>query len=340
MDFRTEVDIPPSDHKLDYRSGILFMGSCFTEHVGNRMKELQFRADVNPFGINYNPSSVAQNLWALMDGKEYTKEDLHHLNDKWFSFDHHSRFSDGDPESCLERINNRIRASKAGLKETHTLVLTWGTAWVYVHRDSACVVSNCHKVPADRFRRYLLTVDQITDTYSSLFARMRREIPDLRVILSVSPVRHWKDGPAMNTVSKAILVLAAYRLTERFSYCQYFPAYEIAMDDLRDYRFYADDMLHPNGRMIEYIWEKLSGAYFDDETRHIMEEIRKLVSARNHRPFQPGSRQYAGFCNKQIQAIKKLKGRFPFLALDEMELYFRDRLKNPGNNSSLNSSKA
>ena len=328
MDFRTEVNIPPSDHRINYRSGILFMGSCFTENIGSRMCELQFPVDVNPFGICYNPSSVSRNLWTLFDGKEYKKKDLSRLNDKWFSFDHHSQFSHPDPDSCLQNINHRIRASRKLLYHTRTLILTWGTAWVYVHRKSANVVSNCHKKPSKEFQRYLLSVTQIVDTYTKMFTRIRRDIPDMHVILSVSPVRHWKDGAPMNTVSKSTLVLAAHQLTEMFSYCEYFPAYEIAMDDLRDYRFYEADMLHPNRQMIDYIWEKFSGTFLDTETHQIMAEIQKLVSAKSHKPFQPASQQYADFCSKQIQSIGILKEKYPFLALDDLAFYFRDRLKN------------
>jgi hypothetical protein len=252
--------------------------------------------------------------------------ELHNFNDKWFSFDHHSQFSHPDRDVCLERINSRIKASNSRLKNTGTLILTWGTAWVYVNSDTANIVSNCHKLPAEKFKRYLLTVSQITDTYTSLFARIRKDIPDLRVILTVSPVRHWKDGARMNTVSKSTLVLAAHQLTGSLSYCEYFPAYEIAMDDLRDYRFYEKDMIHPNSQMVDYIWERFSDAYFDDETRQIMAQIQKLVSAKNHRPFHPESSQYADFCIKQVQSIKKLRERYPFLSLDELESHFR--LKN------------
>ncbi len=327
MDFRTEVNITPSDNPVTYRSGILLMGSCFTETIGGRMKEFQFPVDVNPFGINYNPSSVSRNLWTQLDGRDYSRDDLYFLNDRWFSYDHHSNFSHADPETCLDNINKRLEASREKLTNTKTLILTWGTAWVYVHKKSATVVSNCHKVPSQNFKRYLLTTTQIVDTYSKLFSRVRKDLPDLRVILTISPVRHWKDGPALNTVSKSTLVLAAHRLTELFSYCEYFPSYEIAMDDLRDYRFYADDMLHPGNQMIDYIWGKFSGTYFDDETRAIMVEIQKLTTARKHKPFNPDSKQFMEFCRKQLDSIQILEKKSSFLELSGLKNYFSDRLK-------------
>jgi len=327
MKFRTEVDIKSSEHQITYRSNLLFMGSCFTENIGDIMKELQFPIDVNPFGVNYNPSSVARNLWTLINRKEYSTNDLHSGNGRWFSFDHHSDFSDSDPDTCLANINRRINFSGSQLKETDYLLLTWGTAWVYVHRKTANVVSNCHKLPAADFSRHLLSVSQITDTYTKLFAALRKSAPELKIILTVSPVRHWKDGARLNTVSKSSLILAAHKLTEMFSYCEYFPAWEIAMDDLRDYRYYDDDLVHPNKQMISYIWEKFSAAWLDQETMKIMRKIEKLVNARNHRPFDPNSEQYQDFSKKQLKEILLLEEQYPFLKLGGLEDYFRRSLK-------------
>jgi len=225
MEFRTEVNIPPTDSRINYRAGTLLMGSCFTESIGSRMEDLQFPADVNPFGIIYNPSSLSRNAWSLLEGREYTRDDLHDLDGKWFSYDHHGRFSNPEPKSCLDAINTRIRSSNSSLENTDTFIFTWGTAWVYVHKETTNVVNNCHKVPANQFKRYMLSVTQIVDTYAKLFARMKQEIPEFKVILTVSPVRHWKDGAQRNTISKSTLVLAAQQLCQNFSYCEYFPSF-------------------------------------------------------------------------------------------------------------------
>jgi hypothetical protein len=302
------------------------MGSCFTEVIGEIMKELQFRIDVNPFGVNYNPSSVARNIWTLMNSREYSLEDLHSHEGRWFSYDHHSRFSDPDPEFCLQRINHRIDASRKHLEKTNFLLLTWGTAWVYVHRKTANVVSNCHKMPASHFSRHLLTVNQIVDMHTKLFAALRKNFPDLRIILTVSPVRHWKDGPELNSVSKSTLILAAHSLQKMFSYCEYFPAWEIAMDDLRDYRFYAEDLLHPNRQMIQYIWEKFSGAWLDRETFNITRQVEKLINAMKHRPFEPGSAGHLAFLEKQLEKTASLTAEYPFLDLSRLEDYFKSSL--------------
>ncbi len=326
MDFRTEVNIPPSENRIGYDSGILFMGSCFTEYIGSIMKELRFSIDVNPFGVNYNPSSVARNLWTLLKGKKYSHEDLNSHEDKWFSFDHHSQFSHPDRDVCLQGINESIRKTQEKLKTTGFLLLTWGTAWVYVHKKSANVVSNCHKLPAADFSRHLLSVNQIVDTYTKLFATLKKDIPELHIILTVSPVRHLKDGPQFNSVSKSSLILAAHKLREMFSYCDYFPAWEIAMDDLRDYRYYTDDLIHPNNQMIRYIWEKFSEAWIDKESHKLSHKIRKLVNAQNHRPFNPTSEKHLDFCRKQLDLIRKLTDKHPYMDLSELEEHFKSAL--------------
>jgi hypothetical protein len=298
------------------------MGSCFTENIGEIMKDLQFRIEINPFGVNYNPSSVARNLWTLLNTREYSPEDLNSDGERWFSFDHHSDFSNRDRDVCLENINARIRESRKNLDKTDFLMLTWGTAWVYVYRKTANVVSNCHKVPASEFSRHLLSVNQIVDTCTKLFAALRKDNPGLRIILTVSPVRHWKDGPQLNSVSKSTLILAAHRLTEMFTYCEYFPAWEIAMDDLRDYRYYEEDLVHPNSQMVKYIWEKFSGTLLDDETKTIMKKMEKLVNSMKHRPFDADSEKHREFLRKQLEATRDLAGEYPFLQLEKLEKYF------------------
>lgn len=326
MEFRTEVHIPPAKNRINYTTGILFMGSCFTENIGSILEELRFPVDVNPFGVIYNPSSLARNLWALIQGKTYGAADLESDGNRWFSFDHHSRFSDPDRDRCLENINRRLGQSTVHLAKTRFLLITWGTAWVYVNRKTASVVCNCHKLPAARFSRHLLTINRVVDTYTKLFAALRKTSPELHIILSVSPVRHWKDGATLNSVSKSTLILAAHRLSEMFSYCDYFPAFEIAVDDLRDYRFYADDLVHPNAQMTRYIWEKFSRTWIAGESLELSREVRKLVEARNHRPFDPASGEHLDFCRKQLERVRELGKEHPYLDLSGLEAYFKDFL--------------
>jgi len=324
--FRTEVTILPSPHKISYSSSILFIGSCFTVNIGSKMQEYKFNVDINPFGIVYNPLSVKQNLEALIENKQYVKSDLFQYSDRWVSFDHHSRFSGHDPESCLEQINRRIDFSAKKLKETDFLIITMGTAWIYKLADSGKVVSNCHKFPSKLFKRELLKPEDIVQNYKVLINALLEINPQIRIIFTVSPVRHWKDGPVQNTLSKSILFLTIHELLSIFDCTEYFPAYEIAIDDLRDYRFYGADMLHPNSQMTDYMWNKFCQVYLDDETIKIMKDLEKLIHAIQHKPFFPGSVQHREFIMKHIEYIRSLEKKYPFLNLSVEKSHLEKQL--------------
>jgi hypothetical protein len=324
--FRTEVNITPSAHKINHKSGILFIGSCFTENIGARMMEYKFDVDINPFGIVYNPMSVKQNLEIILSGGKYTVSDLYNYQDSWISFDHHSRFSFPEPEICLNEINRRIDYSHSRIRTIQCLIITFGTAWIYKIKESGRVVSNCHKLPADFFSRELLKTENILSDYRKLITDLRKINPGLRIIFTVSPIRHWKDGPVQNTVSKSILILTIHELLKIFDYTEYFPAFEMAIDDLRDYRFYEEDMLHPNSQMIGYIWNKFCQAYFDEETLQIMKDIGKLNNALRHKPFHPGTTKHREFLLKQIDYISTLKEKYSFLNFSNEENLLKEQL--------------
>lgn len=324
--FRTEVKIAPADHKISHRSGIVMIGSCFTENIGDRLSEYKFDVDINPFGIVYNPMSVNQNLETILSGKKYTASDLYNYQDSWISFDHHSRFSFPEQEVCLREINSRIEYSHNRISTINHLIITFGTAWTYRIADSGRLVSNCHKIPAGFFSRQLLKTDDIIPVYEKLISSMIKINPDLRIIFTVSPIRHWKDGPVQNTVSKSTLILSIHEILKLFDCTEYFPAYEIALDDLRDYRYYEEDMIHPNSQMTGYIWEKFSQTYFSDETLHAMKDIAKLNSALQHRPFQPGATKHIEFLNSQLEFIQTLKQKYPFLDFSEEETSLKSKL--------------
>ncbi|GAI96735.1 unnamed protein product, partial [marine sediment metagenome] len=230
----------------------MFIGSCFTESIGGKLNDYKFPVDINPFGIIYNPSSVGKSLELLIGEKEFTIDDLFFYNGKWLSFFHHSSFSDKDPELCLSRINAKITESREFLKKAGFLFITFGTAWVFEWKESGETVSNCHKISALKFNHKLLAVEDILENYKTLIHKLLRFNPQLKIIFTVSPIRHWKDGAEGNQVSKAILLLSAHQLLKKFQSVSYFPAYEIIMDDLRDYRFYSDDMIHLNSVAIDY----------------------------------------------------------------------------------------
>lgn len=324
--FRTEVKITPSAHKIHHRSGMLMIGSCFTEYIGTRMADYKFDVDINPFGIVYNPMSVNQNLEAILSGKKYEMTDLFNYQDSWISFDHHSRFSFPESEICLRKINNRIEYSHNRISTIQYLIITFGTAWIYRIAESGKLVSNCHKLPANFFDRELLRIDDILPVYKKIIASMIRLNPGIRIIFTVSPIRHWKDGPVQNSVSKSTLILTIHELIKSFDCIEYFPAYEIALDDLRDYRYYEEDMLHPNSQMTGYIWDKFCQAYFGDETFKIMKELGKLNSALKHKPFRPGTPKHLEFLNNQIDFIHTLRQKYPYLNFTEEEACFQKQL--------------
>ena len=276
----------------------------------------------------YNPASMAGALDRVIEGNEFTHEDLFYTNDLWNSFAHHSSFSDPDPEKCLAGINNLMQDAHEKLKTAKLLILTFGTAWVYENADNGRVVNNCHKLPVDRFRRHRLTVSQVVETLSSRFELIEAVNPDIYILLTVSPIRHWKDGPIENQVSKATLILATHELLKSFSQVAYFPAYEIMMDELRGYRFYAADMVHPNQTAIDFIWEKFKVTYINSSVYELMQSIEKIKTAQSHIPVNPGSERHKAFLQQQIVKINRLIEKEGIDNLEEEKKWFEFMMQN------------
>ena len=247
MNLQTKITVAAPDFLIDYNSRLMMLGSCFAENMGSKFSYYKFDVDVNPCGIIYNPLSVANVLRLIVEGKQFEKSDLRQVGGKWVSLYHHGAFSSTDPDECLRRINDRLTKATGELRTLDLLVITWGTAWVYRYTRENIVVSNCHKIPSQEFERSRLSVEDIVKEYLVLIGRLREINPGLRILFTVSPIRHWKDGAHGNQLSKATLLLAIDRLREELQHVYYFPAYEIVLDELRDYRFYADDMLHMSG---------------------------------------------------------------------------------------------
>ncbi len=307
--FHTIVDIPAFSDQTGYSKKNMFMGSCFTENIGNRMAVLKYNVDINPFGILYNPVSVANGLRILLDKKVFTSEDLVESDGLWHSFFHHGRFSSPNKKETLEIINNRIKSSADFLKSADFLFITFGTAWVYKYKKTGQTVSNCHKIPASEFERDRLSVDEIVREYKELFTKIRKINSSFRVVFTVSPIRHWKDGAIENQRSKAILLLAIDKLIGELGhdFCSYFPAYEIVMDELRDYRFYAPDMLHISEVAIDYIWENFENSLIDSESRLIAKKVDKIVKAANHNPLHGDTDEYYQFLEKMHEKALQLE---------------------------------
>lgn len=321
--FRTEVEIPGFNPKISYETGAVFMGSCFTENVGKKMADLKYPVDINPFGILYNPVSVANGLRLLLHPKSFQQNNLVEYKGLWHSFYHHGRFSSEDSTEALQQINKRLEFSSAFLKVADFLLITFGTAWVYRYIKSGEVVSNCHKIPANEFLREKLTVAEIVNLYRILLTDLWKINPKLKVVFTVSPIRHWKDGAVENQRSKAALLLAIEELVKMSEQrCTYFPSYELVMDELRDYRFYAADMLHLSDVAVDFIWERFQDAMIDVDSRKTSQVLKKIGEAMQHRPIYKNSPEFRKFLENSLRQIKDIEKQHSYLNLKLEKEYF------------------
>lgn len=322
VDFRTKVELPVSELDIRYSDNIMLLGSCFSENMGNLLVESKFTCDVNPFGVLYNPLSIASALGDMLAGRTYGPDDWELFEtDCWHSYMHHSRFSAPTRDECLHLINERLHRASDNLRSLDYLLLTFGTAWVYRLASNGCVVANCHKQPDRLFRRELLGVDDIVREYARLVDELLALRPSLQIVFTVSPIRHMKDGLHGNQISKSVLLLAVDRLCSLYPCCHYFPSYEILIDELRDYRFYADDMFHPSSLSISYIWQCFCQSYFSAQTMQVMAECQEIAKAISHRPFRPDSLQYKRFLTQIVLKISRLTEKCPTLDFkNELEI--------------------
>lgn len=312
--FSTHIEIPHSPIKITYTDCVMTLGSCFAENIGKRMSNAYFQLDINPFGVLYNPVSIANSINLLLQNKPFTKEDIFENKSMWQSFAHSSLFSDSTPEGCLQKINSQLNLAVEFIQKIDFLIITFGTAWVFENKKSGKVVTNCHKLPANEFVRRRLSVQEIVVDYTALIDKLKVLFPNLQIIFSVSPIRHWKDGAHGNNISKSTLLLAIDALQQYFQNVHYFPAYEIQLDELRDYRFYGSDMFHPSDVAVNYIWKRFSETYFSTETYELKKRLEKLSIDLAHRPLHPDSVEYKLFLYKVEQQKKELCTEFPFLA--------------------------
>lgn len=317
MAFRTTLEDPSEAFPISYADSILSMGSCFATHIAIRLFERKFNIQNNPFGILYNPISIAQNLEILASKRMFNQEDLFEHQSLWHSFAHHGAFSATSATESLDLINGALEQARAQLQQTNTLIITLGTAFVWKEKKTQQVVANCHKIPASHFTRTACTVKEIVAALYPILEAYQIENPNLRCLLSVSPVRHLRDGMVNNQRSKASLILAAHTLTKKLPNVFYFPAYEIMMDDLRDYRFYETDMLHPTEVAVDYIWSFFQNQFFSAATVEKMQAIERVLKAVNHRPLYPNSAAQQKFKAKTLEQIALLEQKYPDLSFLE-----------------------
>jgi GSCFA family len=322
MDFRLEFTPKPFDTKINHQQNLLLIGSCFTEQIGTKLVNHKFAVLDNPNGILFNPSSIAKSISSYINNKQYTEADLFYQNECWNSWEHHSRFSHPDEKICLNRINESQSKANEFLKNANWLLITLGSAFVY-ELENKEVVANCHKVPTDKFSKRLLSEDEIIADLQKMIEKAVAFNPRLNIIFTISPVRHLRDGFVENNRSKATLIQAVHQLVEKNGICFYFPAYELVIDDLRDYRFFAEDMVHPNYAATNYVWEKFIAACIDETSQQLMKEIAVIVAAKNHKPFNPTSEQHKKFLQTNLEKVKKLQQQFGYINFEKETDYFK-----------------
>ncbi|MCL2560890.1 MAG: GSCFA domain-containing protein [Rikenellaceae bacterium] len=318
MEFRTRVNIAPFERKIGHTQSGLSLGSCFATNVAAHMRRAKLRVADNPFGVLFNPLSVANALERLADGREFGRDDLVWNGDMWCNFSLHGSFSSPCAEEALYSMNRAVRDGAQQLESADYVIITFGTAWVY-ERNGA-VVANCHKLPAAEFVRRRLAVEEIVARYDALFTSSA--LRGKHIILTVSPVRHTKDGLAENSLSKAVLIEAVHALSERHATADYFPAFEIVCDELRDYRFYAADMVHPSEVAVQYIWERFAKAALTERARDAAKAAESVVTAVEHRPLHPAAASHTTFRAAILNRIVTLAERYPEIDFSEEIRYF------------------
>jgi hypothetical protein len=324
--FRTLLPPPKYDFELDHKDRVVCIGSCFAENIARNLQNNKFLTLLNPFGILYNPVSIEKALSLLLVNHQFLEQTLFKHLGLWHSFDHHGHFSKPEKAEALQTINTALTNGQFFLRNANRLIITLGTANVFVYKKSSEIVANCHKLPDNEFERKRLDVTTVIEKLSVVFEKIKTLNPDLQIITTVSPIRHIRDGFVENQKSKAVLVLALDKICADLEFVHYFPSYEILLDDLRDYRFYEADLIHPNAVAIDYIWDYFKQSFFSKTTNGLNAEIEKIVIAGKHRPFHPKSTEHQTFLKQQLEAINALTERAAYLDFGDEKKLFESQL--------------
>ena len=307
MQLLTKLSIPHGEKSIDYDSRILLLGSCFATSMSEKFDYFKFQHIVNPFGILFNVIAIENLIERSLSEKNYQIEELVVHNEQWHCLDTHSQLSKSDSSLLLESLNAALNNTSRFLKTASHIIITLGTAWVYQYQKNDAIVANCHKIPAHNFKKLLLSTKEVTSSLERVIKQIQAFNPSVHFIFTVSPVRHIKDGFTQNTWSKSILIQAVHQICESQDRVSYFPSYEIMMDELRDYRFYKSDMIHPNETAINYIWEKFSDSWIDDSAKYMMMRVDKVQKSMLHKPFNPNSSAYQTFLDQLIKEQNSIK---------------------------------
>lgn len=315
MQFQTQIPLKKELYNLiDYNAKILLLGSCFSENIGNKLNYYKFQSTQNPFGILFQPKAIENLITNAINEKEFSEKDLIFQNERWHCFDAHSYLSSSNKKELLNNLNSAISLTHRNLKEATHLIITLGTAWVYRFIETDTIVANCHKIPQKKFLKELLTVDEVTESLEGILSLIRSINKNISILFTVSPVRHLKDGFVENQRSKSHLIAGIHQLIDSsLNNISYFPSYEILMDELRDYRFYKEDMIHPNNTAVNFIWEQFSSTRISDDARKTMLAIETIQKGISHKPFNEKSEQHQHFLENLEFKKKLIKDKFPLI---------------------------
>ena len=319
MNFTTQITIPKNPNPIDYHSKIISLGSCFAENMGEKFVYFKFQNTVNPFGIIFNPVSIEKLIERVVNNQIFTEKDIFFHNERWHCFEVHSDLSNSNAQELLQKLNAILKETKQHITEVTHFIITYGTSWVYRNVESQEIVANCHKVPQKYFQKEILSIETIENSIKNTIALVQNINPKCHFIFTISPVRHLKDGFVENQLSKAHLISAIHKILNNPAGIPpsgargLFPSYEIVMDELRDYRFYGQDMLHPNQVAIDYIWEKFRESTINENAFETMDEVEKIQKALAHKPFDVNSESHQKFILKLQNKMKVLQKEYPFI---------------------------
>lgn len=322
--YTLSINITTLPQAISYHSRLFLTGSCFAENMAIRLKQHRFNVLDNPHGILFNPHSVADSLDSYIDGRQYNTDDLFYLNELWNSWEHHTQFSDIDKDTALTHINQSQAVAAAYIRTATHVMITLGSAYYYVLKETGKPVSNNHRAPANWFEKKLMPIDEIVSKFTHTLNKLLAINPGVQIIFTVSPVRHYRDGIVENNRSKARIIESVHALCEKFEQAYYFPAYELVIDILRDHRYYDIDFVHPNYLATDYVWSRMVEACMDGDTKALMKEVHEIVIARNHKPRFPQTEAHKKFMQSYVQKIRALTAQHPYLQLDEELKYFTD----------------
>jgi len=317
-----QLNIAPLPKPISYESSLFLAGSCFAENMAIRLKQHRFNVLDNPHGIIFNPLSVANSIDSYIAGKLYSEEDLFYQNEIWNSWDHHTSFSHIDKAEALAQINASQQAASDFIRKASHIMITLGSSYYYVLKETGKVVSNNHRAPSQWFEKRMLTIEEMTDKFTDTINELLSVNPDVQIIFTVSPVRHYRDGLVENNRSKARIIESVHQLCDRFEQAYYFPAYELVMDVLRDHRYYDIDFVHPNYLATDHVWGRLTDACMDAHTLALMKQVHEIAIARAHKPRFPQTEAHKKFRLSYVQKIRALMTQYPYLQLTEELEYF------------------